>query len=329
MYTNALLAIALAISPLASASCLHGTSLMKREIQSGGKVKVAEFGYTGTLGPLNWANLGTGNAQCATSKVQSPINIDSKIPLAKEIPVIDFPNVEAAEFENLGSTVEVIVNGTTTFGGKEFGLKQYHFHTPSEHRIAEEYFPLEMHMVHEAKDGSGAIVVLAATFDISETCTTDLLTQTVKNIKEIAVPGTVTETGPLNFTQLVEHVKVNGLFQYEGSLTTPPCKEGVTFLITQRPLPINVATYNAMKSVMKFNARYTQNTPGEPNLIEIAAGGLSAPPAESSTVSEAPVATEAPAETPVATEPSTSATPIAEGVDNTLVLKPVVAAGHQ
>lgn len=142
--------VATLFSSLASASCIHGTSLMRREAPVNGKVKVSNFGYTGLQGPLNWAQLETGNFACATSKVQSPVNIDKTIPLAAEVPVINFPAVQSAEFENLGTTLEVIVNGTTTFAGKDFQLKQFHFHTPSEHRISEEYFPLEMHMVHEA-----------------------------------------------------------------------------------------------------------------------------------------------------------------------------------
>lgn len=151
MYTKVLVLIAATLtSHLASANCIHGTSLHRREELPGGKVKVSNFGYTGLIGPLNWAGITAENSACATSSVQSPINIDDTISLATEAPVIDIPSVEAAEFENLGTTVEVIVNGTTKFAGKEFTLKQFHFHTPSEHRIAEEYFPLEVHMVHEA-----------------------------------------------------------------------------------------------------------------------------------------------------------------------------------
>lgn len=137
-------------SHLASANCIHGTSLHRREEGPGGTVKVSSFGYTGLLGPLNWAGLAPENSACVTSSNQSPVNIDDTISLATEAPVILIPSVEAAEFENLGSTIEVIVNGTTTVGGTKFDLKQFHFHTPSEHRIAEEYFPLEVHMVHEA-----------------------------------------------------------------------------------------------------------------------------------------------------------------------------------
>lgn len=193
--------------------------------------------------------------------------LDDTVALATEAPVIDFPSVEAAEFENLGSTLETIVNGTTTVGGKAFNLAQYHLHTPSEHRINEEYFPLEMHMVHESDDG--AFVVLAVLFQLTEDgSTTDLLTATTSHISEVNTPGTVTETAALNFEPLVNHLTTTPLLNYTGSLTTPPCSEGITFLITQHPMPINVATFNSIKSVIKFNSRFTQNSLGEANLLD-------------------------------------------------------------
>jgi len=175
----------------------------------------------------------------------------------------------------LGSTVEVIVNGTATFNGTNYALKQFHFHTPSEHRINEEYFPLEMHMVHQTTDKASRIAVLTALFQLTtDGSTTDLITNVTKNIADITTPGTVTETGPLDFTSLVARLTSTPLLQYNGSLTTPPCKEGVLFLITQQPLPLNVATYNALKSVVKFNSRYTQNKLGNKNLLGVAANDL-------------------------------------------------------
>jgi carbonic anhydrase len=65
-------------------------------------------------------------------------------------------NIDSCDFENLGSTVEVIAGGITEFANKHYNLKQFHFHSPSEHRINEEYFPLEMHMVHEAAGTSSS-----------------------------------------------------------------------------------------------------------------------------------------------------------------------------
>lgn len=174
--------------------------------------------------------------------------------------------------ENLGTTLEVPVTGKTTVAGVEYRLKQFHFHTPSEHRIFEEYYPLEMHMVHESADGK--ILVLGITFQMSQS-TTDLLTSVFIAINAARNPGSWAPTGPLNFGPLINHLTTTPLYRYSGSLTTPPCKEGVTFLITERPLPLNVQTFNAVKSVMKFNSRYTQDTLGQVNLLNIN-GGLPA-----------------------------------------------------
>jgi carbonic anhydrase len=142
-----------------SASCLHGTSHLprqRREAEDPRTVAVSEFGYTGAQGPLNWAALSPDNAACSLSSVQSPINIDPSgsgpgVSPATVIPLqMTIPSVETAEFLNLGTTLEVEVNGTTAVDGQSFALKQFHFHTPSEHRIGEKYFSLEMHMVHDA-----------------------------------------------------------------------------------------------------------------------------------------------------------------------------------
>jgi carbonic anhydrase len=125
--------------------------------------------------------------------------------------------------------------------------------------------------LHRTVDGSGDIAVLAVLFDMSlDGSTTQLLSGAFQNLGRIVNPGTVTTTGPLVFNQLVNHLQTTPLFQYTGSLTTPPCAEGLTFLVTAVPMPINVPTYRALKSVVKFNSRFTQNTLGEQNLLLVA-----------------------------------------------------------
>ena len=82
-----------------------------------------------------------------------------------------------------------------------------------------------------------------------------------------------------------------------GSLTTPPCAEGLTFLVTSVQLPLDVATFNKVKAVVGFNSRFIQNTPLTPNLLSLSsaavsglagAGGAVAQPAEA--IAEAPSA---------------------------------------
>ncbi|XMA18597.1 hypothetical protein WAI453_011388 [Rhynchosporium graminicola] len=267
----------------ASASCGHGTSLLKRKVnykrEEGGEAKkvveVGQFGYIGSVGPTNWAALSAENGDCAVSKQQSPIDVTNTTTtlVAPGTLAITIPNVEAAEFENIGTTIEVVMEGKgaqTVVGGKTFELKQFHFHSPSEHTVNGEYFPLEMHMVHEATDG--AIAVIAAQFQLSETGETiSLLTSVISKIGAISAPGSITETGPLDFAPLVQALSSQSLSNYAGSLTTPPCAEGLQFFITTQQLPLDVATFNQIKAVVGFNARFTQNVVGQDNLLAASA----------------------------------------------------------
>ncbi|KAF5374272.1 hypothetical protein D9758_004575 [Tetrapyrgos nigripes] len=267
----ALVSVSLAsLAMQASASCIYGTTLHRRQTD----VPVSSYTFGGTTGPINWAGLKPEYRECALGHNQSPINFNQSIPFATEIPQINIPSTSFAEFLNIGSTVQVFINGTTMFGGKTYHLIQYHFHTPSEHRIENEYYPLEMHMVHEADDG--AHVVVGVLFQLSDFgLTTDFVRQTIVNIDGIREPGTRNVTGYLDFSELVEAFQSAPIYQYTGSLTTPPCTEGITFLTLAYPMVLDVASYNLLKSVMKFNARYIQNAPGEQNLLQISAREIS------------------------------------------------------
>ncbi|KAG6829084.1 hypothetical protein H0H92_005795 [Tricholoma furcatifolium] len=230
----------------------------------------ATFGYTGITGPLGWAGLGNGtNDLCSTGTNQSPIVLDSSIPFATSLPIISIPN-GYADFENLGTTVEVPAVGTTQLNGKTYTLQQFHFHTPSEHRINGEYYPLEIHFVHAAADGSK--LVLGAVFDFtpSNSATTSFVYQLARQILQIINPGSTTRVYGLILNQFTNLFRTSKLFQYSGSLTTPPCSEGVTWVVAQTPLPLDTFSYLNFKKVLKFNARYTQNTLGQENLIGVA-----------------------------------------------------------
>ncbi|KAJ5772480.1 hypothetical protein N7520_003009 [Penicillium odoratum] len=271
-----------------SASCLHGTSLMPRAAD--GTVDVNSFNYTNTGGPMVWYGLDSANSACSKGKHQSPIDIVTEdIDYASANSVhFHVPSADNAKFENLGSGLEVVLtNGTLVTKTGSYKLAQFHFHTPSEHRINEEHYPMEAHFVFETacmytnKDNSkfitdlspaGSIAVVAFLFELSQFgYSTPLFDSVFAHIDDIATPGTYTMTDALDFTGITQHLNSHGIYQYTGSLTTPPCTEEVAWYISTEPLPLNVQSYNAVKHVLKFNARYTQNALGQDNLIEIAA----------------------------------------------------------
>jgi len=230
------------------------------------------FTYTGVTGPLGWAGLSPANILCSTGSYQSPVNLDASIGVPRANPWVSI-NDGYGYFENLGTTVEVAGDGTTVFNGKTFQFKQLHFHAPSEHRLMDEFYPLEVHLVHQSADG--VKLVLGATFEITTNgFTTDLVQILGSRVHLIAVPGSKTYVEYIRIQQVVNFFRTARLYQYSGSLTTPPCSEGVIWLVAQSPLPIDVASYLAFKKVIKFNSRYTQNVPGKDNLIKVAASSL-------------------------------------------------------
>lgn len=140
---------------LAAAICNHGTTFSPR---SADVVKRSEgvFGYHGLDGPLNWHGLNNGNSKCATGTQQSPININTDV--GRELPWVQGdsfdlsvdPYPSGAELENLGTTIQVYVNGSATVYEKDYALKQFHFHTPSEHHFDGKYYDAEVHFVFQA-----------------------------------------------------------------------------------------------------------------------------------------------------------------------------------
>ncbi|CAO2657532.1 Nn.00g036580.m01.CDS01 [Neocucurbitaria sp. VM-36] len=259
----------LLLASTASATCLHGLSMFKRA--EGEEVKLGQFGYGPLNGPFNWATLAAENEACKAGANQSPINLDNSVTVLAEKPKIDIPAVEEVEFENLGTTIEVLANGTTSVAGSDFRLVQFHMHTPSEHHLNGEYHPLEVHMVHQGVADETQIAVIALMFQVSAGESSSIIKSLSSSVSAISTPGTKTAIpGGIDFTDVLAKVESSDILQYSGSLTTPPCSEGVTFMIVKDPLDISVVDFNSIKSVVKFNSRYIQNSLGAVNMLEVA-----------------------------------------------------------
>lgn len=141
----------LTVSLLASTALAYAVD-RSRIVPRSSEVKVNEFTYNGDTGPLHWHYLDPSkNGACASGRHQSPIDINTEeISFAAPGTIhINIPNSNASTFENIGSGLEVLAQGSCALSDRVYPLKQFHFHTPSEHRVNGEYFPMEAHFVFQ------------------------------------------------------------------------------------------------------------------------------------------------------------------------------------
>jgi carbonic anhydrase len=215
----------------------------------------AHWGYTGHTGPEHWGDLNEKFQMCAIGMNQSPINIEASVDA--DLPAIGFNyGTSPKEILNNGHTVQVNVaeGSTITVDGHEYALKQYHFHTPSENHIGGKDFPLEAHFVHADAQGNLAVVGVMFVEGAENAELAQLWAKMpMKEGDHSALSGeakTLTNLLPSN----------REYYRFNGSLTTPPCSEGVKWMVMKTPLTISKA------QVEKFShaVHGTNNRPVQP-----------------------------------------------------------------
>ncbi|KAI1160925.1 alpha carbonic anhydrase [Nemania serpens] len=277
-----LLLLAAAITPVFG-FCGGRTHLDTREKET---IPVATFGYTGTGGPILWHHLSPANAICANGSHQSPINmIEGSFTLVPGSELtVSLPDkvADGATFENLGSTVEVVMEGlggSLELEGLSYELLQFHFHNPSEHVDNGVSMPMEMHMVFSHGTQLAVIGVYIDLVDSASVSPMRLLPRRTpsrmletifSSIDDIATPGTATETPAFSMTELSNLLATADFQRYSGSLTTPPCSEGVAWSVSTKNLMLSRTTFAKVRDVVGFNSRYAQNIPGMANLLVLA-----------------------------------------------------------
>ncbi|KAJ8122362.1 hypothetical protein ONZ43_g1424 [Nemania bipapillata] len=192
---------------------------------------------------------------------------------------------DGAAFENLGSTIEVVMEGlggTLELDGQTYELLQFHFHHPSEHIDNGVSMPMEMHMVFSFETQLAVIGVYIDLVDSASSNATRLLRRSTpstmletifSSIDGIATPGSTTTTAAFSMTELSDLLATSEFQRYSGSLTTPPCSEGVAWSVPTKKLTLSRETFSRVADVVGFNARFPQNVPGMANLLMLA--GLS------------------------------------------------------
>ena len=184
----------------------------------------ADWGYSGHQGPENWAKLSGDNLTC-NGKNQSPINLTGFIE-ADLTPLIFDYQQGGEQVINNGHTVQVNYQqgSSITIDGKHFNLLQFHFHAPSENHINGHSYPLEAHLVHADKNGNLAVVAVM----FKEGKSNALLAKAWQSMPKHAGEQHKL-TSKVNVDKLLP--KNRDYYRFNGSLTTPPCSEGVRWLV--------------------------------------------------------------------------------------------------
>lgn len=209
--------------------------------------------YRGPHGATHWGALEPGFETCARGAQQSPIDIRNAVPTA--LPALQFGYGSAAPtIVNNGHTVQVNLppGNTLTLDGQRFELLQFHFHTPSEERVAGKQSAMVAHFVHRDADGHLAVVAALIQPGKSNAGFESVLAHLPPHAGE-----TLTVDGlQLDLAALLPAAQ--GYYDFEGSLTTPPCSEGVHWLVLRQPVTVSAAAIRKFRSLYAANARPVQ-----------------------------------------------------------------------
>ncbi len=216
----------------------------------------AHWAYGGAGGPEQWGGLKAEFSTCSTGTRQSPIDIRSGVRVDLEPIQFDYRPSGFRVIDN-GHTIQVNVGGGNSIEvqGRRYDLVQFHFHRPSEERIDGRQFDMVAHLVH--KDPEGRLAVVAVLLDRGSV---HPLVQTIWNNLPLEKGEEVAAKAALDMNHLLPADR--RYFTYMGSLTTPPCSEGVLWMVMQQPVPVATDQINVFSRLYPMNARPIQSAAG-------------------------------------------------------------------
>ncbi|CAD5370569.1 Carbonic anhydrase family protein [Rubrivivax sp. A210] len=242
--------------PRAAAAAGHGTAAASLKAAEATGHGAAHWGYNGPAGPQTWGGLKPEFALCSNGQRQSPIDIRGGLAVDLEPVKFDYQPSRFGVIDN-GHTVQVNVppGNAIEVGPRRFELLQFHFHRPSEERIDGRQFEMSLHMVH--KDPEGRLAVVAVLFDKGQSH--GLLQRVWSNLpleRNEESQARVT----LDANELLPADR--RYFTYMGSLTTPPCTEGVQWVVMRQPVTASAEQIDLFARIYPMNARPVQSAAG-------------------------------------------------------------------
>ena len=183
-----------------------------------------QWGYTGDKGPSHWGCLSSDYSLCSAGVEQSPVNLAGYVAGGTEPVTFDYTTA-AVQARNNGHTVYLDFDpgSGVSVGGRRYELLGVHYHSPGEHLLDGESFAAELHLVHQDTGGNLAVVGLLFRLGGASPLVEDLLGLAPATGVEADIGG-----GP----DAAEYAPSDsGYYGYTGSLTTPPCSEGVRWMV--------------------------------------------------------------------------------------------------
>ena len=213
------------------------------------------WSYKGHGGPTHWSELQEGYSACGAGREQSPVNIPGAAAQKAQLPAIEFHYQPAPlKIIDNGHTIQVnyAPGSFITVGGQRYELQQFHFHKPSEEAIDGKHAAMVAHLVH--KDDQGRLAVVAVLLNpgtVNPMVATLWNNLPAKKEAEVAMQDV-----QINAADLLPANR--GYYQFTGSLTTPPCSEGVTWMVLKDPSTLSTGEIDRFGRSYPMNARPVQ-----------------------------------------------------------------------
>jgi carbonic anhydrase len=219
----------------------------------------ANWNYEGKTGPLRWGKLDPSYRACSDGHEQSPLDIHGAH-LDKALKPIEFHYIAGpVTVENNGRTIVVHVDPGSYIvaGGVRYNLVEFEFRHPGEETVKGKFSDMSAHLVHRSADGK--IAILAVRLLENQNFPNALLAALWKHL-----PTTAGKS-----EKVAEMINPGGLlpadrgyWTYMGSLTTPPCTEGVRWFVFEQQVTLSRDQLRAFANIYKMNTREIQDPHG-------------------------------------------------------------------